>query len=312
MPGLHRRERGHLERPPAEGRHALRDAEGIHRRRDAARHHDHHRPAGGTPFTDPDLGFVASQPDATFECQLDGGGWARAPRRSTTPRLSESTHTFQVRAVDPAGNVDPTPASATWTVDTTLPAVTLTTPANGTATSDTTPDLGGAAGNAPGDSTDVTVKILRPVAGAPDELVQTLTTPAPAPRWSVAPTRRCRTGPTGCTPSRRMGSRRGLQRGAHIQGRHDGTRRGRARAAHRLRDQRHDAAALGQRRPRHRRHTDVTVKLWPARARAGRRRRPPPRPSTRPATGPSTRRPRSPTAHTRCAPSSSTTRATSA
>ena len=146
------------------------------------------RPAGGTPFTDPDLAFVASQPDATFQCQLDGGGWAACTSPKHYTGLSESTHTFQVRAVDPAGNVDPTPASATWTVDTTLPAVTLTTPANGSATSDTTPDLGGAAGNAPGDAADVTVKILRPVAGAPDELVQTLTTARTGATWSVAPT----------------------------------------------------------------------------------------------------------------------------
>ena len=66
--------------------------------------------------------------------------------------------------------------------------MTLTTPANGSATSDTTPDLGGAAGNAPGDAADVTVKILRPVAGAPDELVQTLTTARTGATWSVAPT----------------------------------------------------------------------------------------------------------------------------
>jgi hypothetical protein len=145
------------------------------------------RPAGGTPFTDPDLGFVASQPDATFECQLDGGGWSACTSPKHYASLSESTHTFQVRAVDPAGNVDPTPASATWTVDTTLPTVTLTTPANGTATSDTTPDVSGAAGNAFGDSTTVTVKILRPVAGAPDELVQTLPTTRTGTTWSVAP-----------------------------------------------------------------------------------------------------------------------------
>ena len=70
------------------------------------------RPAGGSPFTDPDLAFVASQPDATFQCQLDGGGWSACTSPKHYTGLSESTHTFQVRAVDPAGNVDPTPASA--------------------------------------------------------------------------------------------------------------------------------------------------------------------------------------------------------
>jgi hypothetical protein len=146
------------------------------------------QPAGGSADTSPDFRFTASQADATFECQLDGGGWQACSSPKHYSSLSESTHTFQVRAIDPAGNVDPTPASATWTVDTTLPAVTLTSPADGTATSDTTPDFSGAAGTVAGDSTTVTVKILRPVAGSPDELVQTLTTTRSGATWSVTPT----------------------------------------------------------------------------------------------------------------------------
>jgi hypothetical protein len=134
------------------------------------------RPAGGTPFTNADFGFVASQPDATFECKLDGGGWTACSSPDHYTGLLDGSHTFQVRAMDPAGNVDATPASVTWTVDTTLPAVSLTSPANGTATTDTTPSFAGGAGTVVGDSSTVTVKILREVAGAPDELVQTLTT----------------------------------------------------------------------------------------------------------------------------------------
>src|SRR3954447_1338588 len=145
------------------------------------------RPLGGTPFTSPDLGFVASQPDATFECQLDGGGRGLCTSPKHYTGLAESSHTFQVRAIDPAANVDPTPASATWTVDTTLPGVTFTTPASGTATSDTTPDFVGAAGNAAGDSATVTVKIMQSIQGGPDQLVQTLTTTRTGATWSVAP-----------------------------------------------------------------------------------------------------------------------------
>src|SRR4029453_14409542 len=146
------------------------------------------QPAGGSADTSPDFRFTATQADATFECQLDGGGGGGGSAPKHYPSLSESTHTFQVRAIDPAGNVDPTPASDTWTVDTTLPAVSLTSPVHGTPTSHTTPDFGGVAGNVAGDSATVTVKILRPVAGSPDELVQTLTTTRSGASWSVTPT----------------------------------------------------------------------------------------------------------------------------
>ena len=50
----------------------------------------------------------------------------RRLRRCTSPKaytgLSAATHTFEVRATDAAGNVDPTPASRTWTVSATAPA----------------------------------------------------------------------------------------------------------------------------------------------------------------------------------------------
>ena len=45
--------------------------------------------------------------------------------------LSNGTHTFEVRATDAAGNSDATPASRTWTVDTTAPVVESVAPADG-------------------------------------------------------------------------------------------------------------------------------------------------------------------------------------
>jgi hypothetical protein len=35
--------------------------------------------------------------------------------------MSYDVHTFRVRAIDVAGNVDPTPATYTWTIDSTIP-----------------------------------------------------------------------------------------------------------------------------------------------------------------------------------------------
>ena len=68
--------------------------------------------------------FTSTDQQATFECQIDTSPYAPC----TSPAsyvLSEGDHTFTVRARHGA-NVDPTPASRTWTVDTTAPTVTIT------------------------------------------------------------------------------------------------------------------------------------------------------------------------------------------
>src|SRR5205814_549189 len=51
-----------------------------------------------------------------------------APRTHTTAALGEGSHTFDVRATDPAGNTDGTPASHTWSIDLGPPTVTITAP----------------------------------------------------------------------------------------------------------------------------------------------------------------------------------------
>jgi hypothetical protein len=72
--------------------------------------------------------FTSNDPTATFECSLDGGAFAACGSGQSYPGLNEGAHTFAVRAVDPAGNVDATPATAAWTVDATPPALRVTIP----------------------------------------------------------------------------------------------------------------------------------------------------------------------------------------
>ena len=55
--------------------------------------------------------FSSPEPGVTFECSIDGEPFSPCTSPFTTRRLRGGTHTFQVRARDAAGNVDPTPAT---------------------------------------------------------------------------------------------------------------------------------------------------------------------------------------------------------
>jgi Tol biopolymer transport system component len=61
-----------------------------------------------------------------FEMSFDGGAFEAAPSPQSYSGLAEGSHTFNVRAVDAAGNTDATPATYTWTVDHTAPDTTIT------------------------------------------------------------------------------------------------------------------------------------------------------------------------------------------
>jgi hypothetical protein len=72
------------------------------------------------------FGFECTEPGCTFECSLDGAAFEACTSPEVYSELADGTHTFRVRAIDGAGNVDSTPASETWTVDTIRPDTTIT------------------------------------------------------------------------------------------------------------------------------------------------------------------------------------------
>jgi hypothetical protein len=81
-----------------------------------------------------------SEPGATFTCRLDDGPWATCTSPYTASSLADGQHTLAVRATDAAGNTDPTPATRTWTIDTTPPAPRSDPQPGPTTPGDNTPD----------------------------------------------------------------------------------------------------------------------------------------------------------------------------
>jgi hypothetical protein len=61
--------------------------------------------------------FSADEAGATFQCQLDGGGWSRCNSPRGYSGIGYRAHTFEVRALDGLGNPDPTPASDQLTTE---------------------------------------------------------------------------------------------------------------------------------------------------------------------------------------------------
>ena len=83
------------------------------------------------PSNSADAAFTFSGIDSVlaiggFQCKLDGGAFAACTSPQNYTGLSQGSHTFEVRAVDTAGNVDPTPATFTWVIDTLAPNTTIT------------------------------------------------------------------------------------------------------------------------------------------------------------------------------------------
>ena len=87
-------------------------------------------PSGTIGVRDASFAFT-SEPSATFECRLGtSGAWESCTSPRSFTGLADGTYEFQVRAVTGAGT-DPTPATRTFTVDTTAPDTTITSGPSG-------------------------------------------------------------------------------------------------------------------------------------------------------------------------------------
>jgi hypothetical protein len=56
--------------------------------------------------------FSSTEPGSTFECKLDKRPFAKCGSSKMFKHAKPGRHTLKVRAVDPSGNVDPSPAVA--------------------------------------------------------------------------------------------------------------------------------------------------------------------------------------------------------
>jgi hypothetical protein len=130
-------------------------------------------PSGLTNDTSPTFEFSANDHGASFECRLDSDpfGPCSGPGDSHTPagELADGPHTFEVRAIDQAANTDPSPASRTFTLDTTAtppgaPQITATDPDS--PANDNSPKVRGTLGS--GSPTEVKLYRNEDCSGNPD------------------------------------------------------------------------------------------------------------------------------------------------
>jgi hypothetical protein len=101
-------------------------------------------PASLTGSTSQSISFT-SEPGATFQCSLDGGAFSLCSSPSVRSGLVDGPHSIAVKAVDSVGNVG-SPATASWTVNTTTLPPTVLGPAAFTNQTSATLTFSGAAG----------------------------------------------------------------------------------------------------------------------------------------------------------------------
>ena len=85
-------------------------------------------PPALTKSKTPQFVFTSNDSGATFQCALDAAVFAACSSPFTSSPVADGLHTLTVRAVDAAGYVDATPATRSWTTDTTPPKLNVVVP----------------------------------------------------------------------------------------------------------------------------------------------------------------------------------------
>ena len=85
-------------------------------------------PNGPTNDSTPTFTFSSDEAGSTYECKIDSGSFGSCTSPKTLAALPDGSHTISVRAIDPASNTDPTPATRSFKVDTVPPTVSLSCP----------------------------------------------------------------------------------------------------------------------------------------------------------------------------------------
>ena len=77
-------------------------------------------PANPSTSLNASFSFTSTEAGSTFQCQLDGGAWEGCSSPKSYTGLAAGSHAFDVKATDPFGNSDGSPASYGWTVNTSI------------------------------------------------------------------------------------------------------------------------------------------------------------------------------------------------
>jgi hypothetical protein len=140
-------------------------------------------PSGTVASTSASFAFSSSEPGAAFRCRLDAGAFVACSSPQGYTGLAQGGHSFQVVAVDAAGNTSGA-ATRSWTVDV-APVVTLTSPVDGSVTGDVTPSFAGTAGTESDDSSTVTVRVYLGTVASGDPVQTILTARDGGGAWAV-------------------------------------------------------------------------------------------------------------------------------